>query len=220
VFRGLTPLECRRLDAVPYRLTCNPQNEYMSVKTSISTLARRSPERLSKPSSEAPNDALTDYAVILDTISRETSRHLDLLAQNAREGQNVMEAVNFARWIQFSGVCRLLERHSLPDRKYPSLRKQAEDVIQDCSEHLRGGRVAPKYAESDISAINRKLDALLASAARPVDVSISVRSPVALPDDPRRNGSPVTAFTDSLASSDDVRANQMAEENRQATNCA
>jgi hypothetical protein len=116
-------------------------------------------------------DPLLDYRVTLDGIFRETNDHLDLLARQVREGKNVLEASSFYRWLQFSSVLTLLERHSLPGQDFRALRRKLTDLIGECGEHFRNGRVAPKYAESDITEINHKLDTVLAAVARPAVVT-------------------------------------------------
>ena len=113
-------------------------------------------------------DPLLDYRVTLNRIYQETNDHLDVLAREVREGKNVLEASFFLRWLEFSGVLSLLEKHALPGQDFTSLRRKLSDLIGEYGEHFRGGRVAPKYAESDITEINRKLDILLADKARSV----------------------------------------------------
>lgn len=105
------------------------------------------------------------YRVLLQGMCFETLRYLETLARGVREGKNVDEAANFCRWLQFSGVLELLERYAMPGQDFHSVRRMVSDVILECGERFRGGRVQPTYSESDIAAINRKLDVLLSQAA-------------------------------------------------------
>lgn len=104
----------------------------------------------------------------LHVIWRETDRYIETLQRSAREGKQITEAANYARWLQFSGILELLERNSeggpLPVRGV-ELRAKLRDVIFHCGEHSKGGRVSAKYTESDIAEINRKLDVLTGQVA-------------------------------------------------------
>jgi hypothetical protein len=98
-------------------------------------------------------------------LQKETVNFLDQLAREVREGKNVMLASQFGRWLNFSGVIKVLEA-------FPSSRPYLEvdavvvqdklnDLLFDCGELFRGGKFDPKYAASDIAEINRKLDEIL-----------------------------------------------------------
>ena len=108
------------------------------------------------------------YRVALGSIYSETDRYLDTLARQVHEGKAVDEAANFARWLRFSGVLTLLEKFSAPGQEFPSLQRRLTDLLDECGEHFRGGRVAPKYATSDIEEIKRDLAEIRAALARPV----------------------------------------------------
>jgi len=101
--------------------------------------------------------------VQLHVMWRETDRFLESLAREVRENKRVMEASQFCRWLNFSGVVKLLESNPqdaplLVDGK--GLQKKLNDLIYDCGESFRLGKSDPKYAASDIAEINRKLDGL------------------------------------------------------------
>jgi hypothetical protein len=117
------------------------------------------------------------YRVCLRCIHAETVRYLDSLAREVREGKNVLPAADYGRWLQFSGVLDLLTKFAPPDLDLPPLDRKLADLLQECGEHFRGGRVDAKYAQSDIAEINRKLDLLLSGNARPVsDVVIALHA--------------------------------------------
>jgi hypothetical protein len=130
-------------------------------------------------------DSELGYRVLLSGLYSETVRYLDSLARVASEGKNVSEAANFCRWLRFSGVFTLFEGYALSGQNFPSLDRKVTDLLQVCGEHFRGGRVDAKYAQSDIAEINRKLDVLLASSARPVasDKVISLEPRITISDE-------------------------------------
>jgi len=113
-------------------------------------------------------DPLIDYSATLERIYRETCNHLDILARHVGEGKNFLEVSLFLRWLEFSGLPRLLERHAPPGQDFSGLRLKLDDLVARCRPLLQGQRVRNAYSEPDIEAINRKLDYLLAALARPV----------------------------------------------------
>lgn len=137
-------------------------------------IAGMSPERFAELRAIG-QDSRIDCAVILETIDRETSRYVEMLGREIREGKGVYEASRFLRWLHFSGILSLLENYCLPGQDFSPLLKKVGELTSECGERLKGGRESVKYAESDIAEINRKLDVLMASSARPVNV-------VALPE--------------------------------------
>jgi hypothetical protein len=156
----------------------------MSVAATKQALAKRSSERIAGLSPQKffslralGQDSRLGLRVRLDTVYRETMRTLERLSREVREGKNVLEASTFVRWLNFSGVLELLQLLRQDGQDFTALPKKVGELIQECGEQFRGGRVTPKYAESDIAEINRKLDVLLSSNARPLDISISVGSP-------------------------------------------
>jgi len=103
-------------------------------------------------------------AVMLHQIWRETDRKLRSHAREVRENKGVREASEFARWLNFSGVIRILEANPQSEPlpvDGPALRRLCDEVILQCGECFKGGKADPKYSASDIAEINRKLDLLL-----------------------------------------------------------
>ena len=123
-------------------------------------------------------DSILGYRVLLETISKEVHNKLESLACQAREGKNVMEAADFARWLQFSGVLTLLERYALADQDFTLVRRAVTELLSECGEQFRGGRVAPKYSESDIRAIKNDINEIRACLARKTTVTVVTTSPV------------------------------------------
>lgn len=107
---------------------------------------------------------------LLEQIFKESCVYLDTLARDVRECKSVDEANNFSRWLQFSGVLSLLEMFASINPSFANLRTTAKDLTFECGEHFKGGRVAPKYASSDIAEIKRAVDFLISLHAKPANV--------------------------------------------------
>jgi len=104
--------------------------------------------------------------VKLHRVWSETTRFIETIHREVREGKSVMEWSRFGRWLRFSGVLEILEANP---QEFPvevngkALRVAVEDLLSDCGEKFRTGKADPTYAQSDIAEINRKLD-LIAGA--------------------------------------------------------
>jgi hypothetical protein len=94
-------------------------------------------------------------------IWSETDRRLDSLTRCVREGVQVDEASNFARWLRFSGILALLQPFEqdvpLPIRA-AELRRKCEDLIYECGEWYRLHERSFKPRDSYIS--QSKLEAI------------------------------------------------------------
>jgi len=76
-------------------------------------------------------------SVTLHVMWRETDNRLDVYAARVREGVDVLAASDFARWLRFSGVLKILEAVEQPFPllvKGKELSKKNEDLISDCGE--------------------------------------------------------------------------------------
>jgi len=107
-----------------------------------------------------PFDTLT-----LWKIWSETDRRLDSLAASVREGTQVDEASNFARWLRFSGILKMLEPFEqdvpLPIRARELARK-CEDLVSACGDwyalHERSNKPRDAYvSRSALAAIENDL---------------------------------------------------------------
>ena len=94
-------------------------------------------------------------------IWSETDRRLDSLTRCVREGVQVDEASNFARWLRFSGLLTLLQPYEqevpLPIRA-AELRRKCEDLIYECGEWYRAHERSNKPRDAYIS--QSKLEAI------------------------------------------------------------
>jgi len=113
----------------------------------------------------------------LHWLWRQTTDKLESLARDVRENKRVLEAADFARWVQFSGILKLFDAFPTDGPLQISaaiIRKQIRDLLFECGELFRMGKADPKYSASDISEINRKLDLIAAHVA-----TLSAVAPVA-----------------------------------------
>jgi len=97
-------------------------------------------------------------AIALHVIWRETMTRLGVLHARVREKQDCLAASEFCRWLQFSGVIKLLEDHSQSEPLLVDgvkLRKLAQDVSYDAGQVLRASG-APTDA-SVWESVNRRL---------------------------------------------------------------
>jgi hypothetical protein len=139
-------------------------------------LASGCEQRSAKPQAVARSAAAnppseTNLTVALGQIYRETEKYLSRLGRAAHEGRAVDEANNFLRWLQFSGVCRLLEMFSGLDERFLLLREQA-DALQDiCLPHLQGRNIKEHPNQSRIDEVNDKLDYILSKMVKPSPLS-------------------------------------------------
>ena len=114
------------------------------------------------------------FRVTLLGIYRETEKYLGRLGRAASEGRAVDEANNFIRWLQFSGVCRLLESYSFIDEKFLTLRKQADEVQDICKPHLQGRNIKENPSQARIDELNDKVDYMLSMMAKRAGGSATV----------------------------------------------
>ena len=111
-----------------------------------------------------------DFRVMLKTICAETENYLARLSRAAHEGRAVDEANNYLRWLQFSGVLRLLEKYSFVDAKFLKLRPACEELQRICRPWLQNQIPKPSPNLARVDEINDKLDYLLSLIAKPATV--------------------------------------------------
>lgn len=103
---------------------------------------------------------------MLKRIYGETENYLQRLQRAANEGRAVDEANNFLRWLQFSGVCKLLEAYSFIEPKFGTLRGLADDVQETCRPWLQGRIEKPSPNLARVDELNNKMDVLLSMFAK------------------------------------------------------
>lgn len=104
---------------------------------------------------------MESQSVNLHRIWLETSGRLDVLSKRVQEGRDVMAASEFARWLFFSGILKLLEANSQDgplkiDGAF--LRWKCEELIQQCNDRFRKNSAEPSFTEATFQSIHEKLD--------------------------------------------------------------
>jgi len=163
VGRGLTRLADR--GTVPARSGRNGIKQSSLFKSREGTNGAKSSEALvGGPIAPMSPDLTTEMFV----LARQTENRLLTLQRDVSECKSVDEAANFTRWLHASGVLALIERFTtggnLPVNG-PALRKLSETILSECGELYKDGKATPRYAASDIAAINHKLDLIAAHIA-------------------------------------------------------
>jgi len=112
--------------------------------------------------------------VNLHILWRETSNRVEVLQGRVNEGLDVDAASEFARWLRFSGLLKILE--SAPDDprlpcKGLFLSKQVETLVYDCGQwyanHERANRKPPaQVPRSELEKISSQLQTLAAAVAQ------------------------------------------------------
>jgi hypothetical protein len=114
----------------------------------------------------------TDLAKIepykLHWLYNETRRQLERYATRAEEQVDVQAAVDFARWVQMSGLIGLFKDHPQPE-PWPvdgqALDELVRTIIMDCGDFLKGN--TPGFVRvCQIEAVNRKLDLIAGQMAK------------------------------------------------------
>ena len=106
--------------------------------------------------------------VFLHVLWRETSNRLEVLERRVREGVDIDAASEFARWLRFTGLLRLLEQAPDDERlpvKGRELSKRVDALVADCGDwyarHERSNIKPPaQVPRSELESINAQLAAL------------------------------------------------------------
>jgi len=102
-----------------------------------------------------------DFKVYLHRIWSETDRRLDSLSDRVRGNVDVMAALDFSRWLFFSGLLELLEANScegLFKVDGPNLRWKCEELRRACQERFRLNDSKPHLEALQLQSIREKLD--------------------------------------------------------------
>lgn len=100
---------------------------------------------------------------------KETKNRLETLKERADEGRDINSAVEFARYILWSGLIKIFEEcpGSGPLRVDAALiRKQATELEQVCTEHYRTRGSEPGIKVSELRSLHEKMDLLAGYVAR------------------------------------------------------
>lgn len=108
-------------------------------------------------------------AVTLHQVWSATNFWLDTLKRRVAENLDVMPALDFARWLQWSGLVSLLEANScdgLAKVDGPLLRWKCEELMRDCQERFRTNDREPHLAELELQSIHEKLNLMAGYLSR------------------------------------------------------
>ncbi len=94
-------------------------------------------------------------------LYRETVNQLDRYGKAVAQGSALSEALNFTRYLLWSGITKVLEAHARPeplkvDGAY--VRWKAEELQRAVQERFKMNKTAPNVALSELESINHKLD--------------------------------------------------------------
>ena len=119
----------------------------------------------------------------LHWLWNETRRQLQRYATRADEGVEIQAAMDFAHWVQFSGLIKIFKDNPQPDPLPVDgklIDKLVRDLVMDCGDYLKLN--TPGFVRvSQIELVNRKLDLLagqLSKLSPPLtDNTVSVGNP-------------------------------------------
>jgi hypothetical protein len=95
-------------------------------------------------------------------IYRETMNRLSSLQNRVNEGKDLDFALEFCRYVFWSGVIELLEYHASTasglEVSGANLRTRVKQLQQDIQDRFRKSNTSPKIELSELEKINHKLD--------------------------------------------------------------
>jgi len=101
--------------------------------------------------------------VILHTLWRQTDRGLERYRQRVAEGQGVEAAQEFAQYVIWSGIPKLLAEHRSSEPLIIDgcgLQSKAEALLSQCHEFWRSGSLDTQPVLTGLEQLNRKFDLL------------------------------------------------------------
>jgi hypothetical protein len=126
----------------------------------------------------------SDNEVLMHRIWSETNRFLDDLSSRVAENRDVMPALDFARWLFFSGVLNLMEAHScsgLLKVDGSNLRWKCQELQRACQERFRTNDSKPHLEALQLQSIHEKLNLMAGFLSRLVVVDDSSAAATAKP---------------------------------------
>ena len=91
---------------------------------------------------------------------RETMNKLSSFKSRVSEGRDVTAASEFARWLQFSGIIKLLEANPQPAPLTvdgPLLRWTTDELINQCNERFRTNNLDPSFKATEFQTMHQKI---------------------------------------------------------------
>jgi len=112
-------------------------------------------------------------AVTLHIIYRETMTHLESWENLAREGKDLMPALDFTRYVLWSGIVKLLKAYPAEGTLKVDgafLEWKAKEVAEMIQAQFKGGK-PPGATSTDLASINHKLDLIAGRLARITNIN-------------------------------------------------
>lgn len=142
------------------------RNDWRESAASPASGARQSADFHGAPESESKH--LHFDSTQLHWLWNETRRQLERYATRAGEQVDVQAAMDFARWIQFSGLIKLFKDNRQDEpRKVDgdAIDELVRNLIMDCGDYLKGN--TPGFVRvSQVESVSHKLDLIAAQLAR------------------------------------------------------
>lgn len=94
---------------------------------------------------------------------------LDVLSERVQEGRDVMSASEFARWLNFSGIIKLLEQNSTDGPHKvdgPLVRWKCEALIKDCNAQFVRSSESAELSKDNVESLHAKLDRIAGHVSR------------------------------------------------------
>jgi len=104
----------------------------------------------------------------------ETNNFVERLTKDVREVKNVNAASDFVRWLQWTGLLEILVAAESPmplPVRGGELKLKVKKLLDACNDLYQDGKATPRYTESDIAEINRKLDIIAAHVATTLPIN-------------------------------------------------
>jgi len=125
--------------------------------------------------------------VNLHIIWKTTHQRVEILRAQVREGTDVLPASEFARWLQNSGIIRLLPEQDFPlPCRGANLRRDVEKLVAECGEwfanHERSNvKPHPQIPRTELERINAQLASLTAAVASLTPPNVETANEVTAP---------------------------------------
>jgi len=110
----------------------------------------------------------------LHKLWRETNNFVERLTKDVREVKNVNAASDYVRWLQWTGLLEILVAAESPmplPVRGGELKLKVKKLLDACNDLYQDGKATPRYTESDIAEINRKLDIIAAHVATTLPIT-------------------------------------------------
>jgi hypothetical protein len=107
--------------------------------------------------------------VVFHQIYRETMNRLSSYSRRVAEGRDVMAASEFARWLNFSGIVRLLMSNPQdPPLKVDGAFMQwtLDQLLEHCNERFRTNRNDPSFTPAEFQSLHDKIDLMAGYLSR------------------------------------------------------